>query len=202
MVFHQRGSREPGFPQPGTTIIEGGIVMNLRNILICVALALAIVLILPLTISAAPLEQPKIPHTLDGRSACTGCHTVGAAGVGAPGGTGLPADHQGRTDAICQGCHQAAAASAAPAQPSPKPEAKPEAAPKPAAPAAAPAAAPTAAPAAPAQATAAPKPAASPTAPAAALPKTGEGPSASLLALAAMVLVGLGWGVRRLVATR
>src|SRR3989304_3292037 len=48
---------------------------------------------------------PKIPHTLEGRSACTGCHTVGGAGAGAPGGVGLPANHQGRTDAVCAGCH-------------------------------------------------------------------------------------------------
>ena len=50
---------------------------------------------------------PKIPHTLEGRAACTGCHTVGGAGAGAPGGTGLPAGHQGRADATCTGCHSA-----------------------------------------------------------------------------------------------
>src|SRR3990172_13017544 len=52
------------------------------------------------------VQGPAIPHTLEGRSACTGCHTVGGPGVGVPGGAGMPADHQGRTDATCLGCHK------------------------------------------------------------------------------------------------
>ena len=58
------------------------------------------------------IAQVQIPHTVEGRAACTTCHTVGGAGVGAPGGTGMPASHQGRTDAVCTGCHQAAAPAA------------------------------------------------------------------------------------------
>ncbi|MBI4322155.1 MAG: hypothetical protein HY675_26990 [Chloroflexi bacterium] len=180
--------------------------MSMRNILICIALALAVIVVVPMIAGAAPLDQPAIPHTLEGRSACTSCHTVGGAGAGAPGGTGLPANHQGRTDAVCTGCHQVAAAKPA-AQPTaaPKPAAQPTAAPKPAAqPTAAPkpAAQPTAAPKPAAQPTAAPKPAAAPTPPAAALPRTGEGPSTGLLILVAMVLVAIGWGIRKLVASR
>lgn len=58
--------------------------------------------------AAAPSGPPNIPHPTAGREACTGCHTVGGAGAGAPGGTGLPTSHQGRTDATCQGCHKTA----------------------------------------------------------------------------------------------
>lgn len=36
---------------------------------------------------------------------CLMCHSVGGAGVGAPGGSGMPSDHQGRTKDVCQGCH-------------------------------------------------------------------------------------------------
>ena len=52
------------------------------------------------------VQRPVIPHTLEGRSACTGCHAVGGPGVGVTGGVGTPADHQGRTDATCLGCHK------------------------------------------------------------------------------------------------
>lgn len=64
--------------------------------------------------AAAPPKAPKALHealftiTPPG---CTGCHTVGGAGVGAAGGTGMPgtgsaSDHTGRTADICKGCHQ------------------------------------------------------------------------------------------------
>lgn len=49
-----------------------------------------------------------IPHPLAGREACSSCHQAGGAGVGAPGGLGMPADHQGRPDTTCTGCHKAA----------------------------------------------------------------------------------------------
>jgi hypothetical protein len=51
---------------------------------------------------------PNIPHTLDGRTDCVMCHQVGGAGVGQPGGMGLPADHTGRTSDMCRSCHQPA----------------------------------------------------------------------------------------------
>ena len=57
---------------------------------------------------------PIIPHTLQGRQACAGCHTVGGPGVGVEGGTGLASSHQGRTDASCQGCHSPAQPAATP----------------------------------------------------------------------------------------
>ena len=58
-------------------------------------------------VPAAPASgPPAIPHGLAGQEKCTLCHQVGAPGAGQPGGTGLPANHQGRTDNICQGCHK------------------------------------------------------------------------------------------------
>ena len=66
----------------------------------------------PAAASAAPLKAaagpPAIPHDLQGRNACSTCHTVGGPGVGVPGGTGIPASHQGRPDATCTSCHKPA----------------------------------------------------------------------------------------------
>lgn len=146
-------------------------------------LALVVAVALP---AIVVLAQPQIPHTLEGRSACTTCHTVGGTGVGTPGGTGLPTSHQGRTDATCTGCHQAApvaaqpTATTAPASPTavpPTPAAQATAVPAPTTPAAAPATpTPTPRPAAtPAPATPAPV---TPTP--AALPKAGGPPIAPL----------------------
>ncbi|MBI5486865.1 MAG: cytochrome c3 family protein [Deltaproteobacteria bacterium] len=53
--------------------------------------------------STRPSRPPAIPHTLEGRSQCTGCHSSGPLA--------FPADHAGRTDSMCTGCHHAAAAS-------------------------------------------------------------------------------------------
>lgn len=77
------------------------------------------------TALAPKIAEIAIPHTLEGRSACTICHTVGGAGVGAPGGTGLPASHEGRTDATCTGCHRSAT------PPTPTPAATPTRTPTP-----------------------------------------------------------------------
>lgn len=55
-----------------------------------------------------PADAPVVPailHTTQGREICTVCHAVGGAGAGAPGGTGLPAGHQGRGDSVCRACH-------------------------------------------------------------------------------------------------
>ncbi len=58
--------------------------------------------------SSAPTGPAALPHPVEGREKCTACHAVAAAGVGKPGGVGMPADHQGRGDAACQGCHKPA----------------------------------------------------------------------------------------------
>ena len=65
---------------------------------------------------ATASNPPKIPHQTEGRAACTLCHQVGGTGVGAPGGLGMPANHQGRTDATCTACHPPASL-VQPAQP-------------------------------------------------------------------------------------
>jgi hypothetical protein len=44
---------------------------------------------------------PAIPHTLEGRSDCLVCHQTGVAGA-----PRVPADHSGRPNAVCQGCHK------------------------------------------------------------------------------------------------
>lgn len=61
----------------------------------------------PTPTTAPAAAAPKILHTLDGRADCLLCHTIGAAGVGVPGGMGLPQSHVGRTKDICQACHSA-----------------------------------------------------------------------------------------------
>jgi nitrate reductase cytochrome c-type subunit len=61
------------------------------------------------TPAATPPKAPKAIHDAAfaaSPAACTTCHAVGGAGVGAAGGTGLPASHNGRTNDICKGCHQ------------------------------------------------------------------------------------------------
>ncbi len=65
---------------------------------------------------ATAANAPSIPHETAGRGACNLCHQAGGSGVGAPGGLGMPANHQGRTDATCTGCHPPASL-AQPAQP-------------------------------------------------------------------------------------
>ena len=161
--------------------------MDHRRLALIVILGLALALLIPMALSAAPSAQPDIPHpTAAPQDKCTTCHTVGGAGVGAPGGTGLAASHQGRSDATCLACHKVAAVSAPAATATAAPA--PTAAPTVAAPAPA-AAAPTAAAAAP---TATAIPAAAATATPTALPKTGGLPfllfvvGGVLLVLAAM----------------
>jgi hypothetical protein len=62
---------------------------------------------------------PAIPHPLAGRDACLACHEAGLAGA-----PKVPADHAGRTNDICRGCHQPAmAAEATPAETTPAPTA-------------------------------------------------------------------------------
>ena len=45
--------------------------------------------------------QPPIPHPLEGRDNCLACHETGAAGA-----PQVPANHAGRTNEMCQLCHQ------------------------------------------------------------------------------------------------
>ena len=53
-------------------------------------------------------EGPEaIPHPLEGREACTSCHTL----AGEPpkeGAENMPADHEGRADGMCSSCHKPA----------------------------------------------------------------------------------------------
>lgn len=48
---------------------------------------------------------PNIPHPLEGRDNCLGCHSNGTGGAPKP-----PPDHVGRTSSQCRNCHQPAAA--------------------------------------------------------------------------------------------
>ena len=118
----------------------------------------------PSNLPAKPILPPSVPHPTAGREQCTMCHTVGGAGIGTPGGLGVPDDHNGRTPDTCLGCHAVAAAPSAPAASQTAPTA----------PTAAPAAAPSQpTPVAPTAATSAPTPtapAAAPAQPAAARP--------------------------------
>src|SRR3972149_1102642 len=87
--------------------------MKHRRPALVVILGLALALLVPMAINAAPSSQPDITHpTAAPQDKCTTCHTVGGAGVGAPGGTALAASHQGRSDATCLACHKVAAVSA------------------------------------------------------------------------------------------
>lgn len=62
--------------------------------------ALLLLLASLLAVVHAVLAQPPIPHTLEGRETCLTCHQEGLGGAPA-----VPADHEGRTDAMCTGCH-------------------------------------------------------------------------------------------------
>ncbi len=164
--------------------------MDHRRLAIIVILGLALALLIPMALSAAPSAQPDIPHpTAAPYTTCTTCHTVGGAGVGVKGGTGLAASHQGRVDATCLACHKVAAVAA------PAPAATATAAPAPAATPTVAAAAPTAAAAA-ATPTRAATPAAAATATPTALPKTGGLPLLPFV-VGGGLLVLAGLGIRR-----
>ena len=67
-------------------------------------LAAAIVFVLGALMGATALAKdgvPAIPHSLEGRSACLTCHDIGKMKP-------MPADHAGRAEATCTGCHHAA----------------------------------------------------------------------------------------------
>lgn len=47
-----------------------------------------------------------IPHPIEGREKCTSCHVESGGATGEA--EALPADHAGRDDTTCQGCHKSA----------------------------------------------------------------------------------------------
>ena len=59
--------------------------------------------------ATTPGGPPAIPHSLVGRDDCLACHKDGLAGA-----PQIPADHAGRTNDMCQGCHQPSQPVAAP----------------------------------------------------------------------------------------
>lgn len=71
-------------------------------LLTCIVAALIILWSLAVVAQGTP---PLIPHPLEGRDACLGCHESGVAGA-----PQVPEDHAGRTNDICRYCHQPAAA--------------------------------------------------------------------------------------------
>ena len=101
-------------------------------------LACALLLVVGLPLDASADAPPKIPHPQDGREKCSSCHTANGSGDGATSALELPADHLGRPEQICNGCHapagaQASAATATPVQPpsTATPPAKPASTPTP-----------------------------------------------------------------------
>jgi hypothetical protein len=82
-------------------------------------LATALLLLVAASLAAAQETPPQIPHPLEGRDACLVCHETGAAGA-----PKVPADHVGRTNEMCRGCHQPAMSTeAVPTETAPAPEA-------------------------------------------------------------------------------
>lgn len=81
---------------------------TVRRIANVVGLAVLAALIL-MVIPSEVLAQPPIPHPLEGRDNCLGCHETGVAGA-----PQIPEDHEGRTNETCRGCHVEAMADVAP----------------------------------------------------------------------------------------
>lgn len=57
-------------------------------------------LVFVLIVAHAASAQPPIPHSVEGRSDCLACHEDGIGDASA-----VPADHEGRTNPTCTGCH-------------------------------------------------------------------------------------------------
>jgi hypothetical protein len=77
---------------------------NRQARMLIIGLSLLLALLLPMAVLASPSNQPQIPHPLPGHEECLSCHATGTNGAPA-----VPADHAGRTDATCLGCHTLAA---------------------------------------------------------------------------------------------
>jgi hypothetical protein len=84
----------------------------------------AVGVIVILLTTAARLAQPPIPHDLTGRQDCLSCHEQGVNGA-----PKFPANHAGRTNDMCQGCHHPAAGAAPTSTPAVVPTATAGAAP-------------------------------------------------------------------------
>ncbi len=75
---------------------------TLARILLVLAALVTLVLLLPrATANATPPAQKPVPHSIADHSDCLSCHATGVGGAPA-----VPADHQGRTNAMCTTCHQ------------------------------------------------------------------------------------------------
>jgi predicted CXXCH cytochrome family protein len=84
----------------------------MRFLVFAIVIGIAILLVPAITVNANPPAQggiPKIPHSLDGRSACLVCHEKGVNGA-----PKYPPDHAGRTNEMCQACHQPGTTTQAP----------------------------------------------------------------------------------------
>ncbi len=73
----------------------------LKISVVLIALAAIVLLIPSVSVNAQGGGPPLIPHSLEGRSDCVTCHSTGLAGA-----PKYPADHTGRTNDMCQGCHK------------------------------------------------------------------------------------------------
>ena len=158
-----------------------------RPLFLALAISLTIGLVTALLTTGLVRAQPPVPvapqHVVGAN--CTGCHAVG---VGEP--LEMPANHQGRTNDLCLGCHTLAQATPTPtASPTAAPTASPTAAPT-ASPTAAPTASPTASPTGTPRATATPTaaPTVAPTATPAATPAATATPAPTAAPTATPVL--------------
>ena len=75
-------------------------------------LAVLVIVLFAPTFSTAQEEIPPIPHTLENRDDCLGCHEEGR--LKAP---IIPASHEGRTNEDCQDCHRPVGEAPLPAAP-------------------------------------------------------------------------------------
>lgn len=93
--------------------------MDLRPVSKVLALGAAVLALLlwAATTYAAPSGAKPTPHPIEGRSECLTCHAAGTP-------MGVPADHEGRTNATCVACHPVESGPPAEAAPSGTPPAQ------------------------------------------------------------------------------
>ncbi len=80
------------------------------------AVAVLLLLLLIPALAAAQGTAPTIPHPLEGRDACLGCHEAGLAGA-----PKVSPDHIGRPNEMCRLCHQPGSAGSIAPTTSPSP---------------------------------------------------------------------------------